>query len=97
VQGEKFFDNLNGLDLSSSKYSIFRATLKTTGKLHFDGKAYSFPVPATREVRRRVENRSDSIPEKTGGWFYWHFRDQAGRWCQIEELRIQAEGLGHAG
>jgi hypothetical protein len=93
VQGTKFLENLNGLALSSSAYRQFSAILRSDGKIHFvDGHAYSYPTGAARAVRRIVENRSDSIPEKTGGWLYWHFRDnQTSRWCQLEELRIRAE------
>lgn len=93
VRGAKtFLDNLNGLDLSSSEYRRFSATLKRDGKIHFDGQAYPYPATAGRAVRRIVEQRSDSIPEKTGGWLYWHFKDEHSRkWCQIEDLRRQAE------
>lgn len=92
VQGEKtFLDNLNGLDLSSSKYKRFAATLKPDGKIHLDGESYGFPATAAREVRRRVEKRSDSIREKTGGWLYWHFKDTDGKWHRIEDLRLQAQ------
>src|SRR5271154_3977427 len=93
VRGAKtFIDNLNGLDLSSSEYRRYPATLKSDGKIHFDGQAYSYPSTAAREVRRQAEGRTDSIPEKTGGWLYWHFKDQrSGKWCQIEDLRKQAE------
>jgi hypothetical protein len=97
VQGERtFLDNLNGLNLSSSKYKQYPATLKPDGKIHFDGESFPFPATAARAVRRLVEQRQDSIPEKTGGWLYWHFKDDAGKWRQIEELRLQAESLGAA-
>jgi hypothetical protein len=98
VQGEKtFLDNLNGLDLSSPKYRQYPATLKPDGKIYFDGEPFPYPTRAARAVRRRVEQREDSIPEKTGGWLYWHFKDHAGNWCQIEELRLQAERIGQTG
>ena len=84
-------DNLNGLDLSSSESRQFPATFKRDGKIHLDGQAYSYPTTAARAVRRQVEGRTDSIPEKTGGWLYWHFKDQnSGKWRQIEDLRKQA-------
>jgi hypothetical protein len=93
VQGNRFLDNLNGLDLSSSEFRQFPAVLRSDGRIHLrNGEAYPYPATAARAVRRIVESRSDPIPEKTGGWLYWHFRDnQTGRWCQIEELRRQAE------
>lgn len=93
VQGTRFLDNLNGLNLSSSEYRQFPAILKSDGRIHFkNGDVYRYPVPAARAVRRIVEKRSDPIPEKTGGWLYWHFKDnQTGRWWQIEELRRRAE------
>ena len=93
VRGETFLDNLNGLDLSSSEYKHFRAVLKNDGNIHYDGEAYPYPTRAARAVRRKVENRSGSIPETTGGWLYWHFKDnETGRWCQIDELRKRAGG-----
>jgi hypothetical protein len=93
AQGKRFLDNLNGLNLPSSEYRQFPAVLKNDGRIHFsNGEAYRYPATAARAIRRIVENRSDPIPEKTGGWLYWHFRDnQTGKWCQIEELRRQAE------
>ena len=102
VRGEKtFLDNLNGLDLngldlSSSKYKQYPATLKSDGKIDFDGESYRYPVTAARAVRRLVEQSEDAIPEKTGGWLYWHFKDGTGKWFQIEELRLQAEALGES-
>jgi hypothetical protein len=94
VKGETFLDNLNGLDLSSSEYQQFPAVLKNDGKIHFkNGESFRYPASAARAVRRIVEKRSDRIPEKTGGWLYWHFREnQSSRWRQIEDLRRQAGG-----
>jgi hypothetical protein len=93
VKGETFLDNLNGLKLSSSEYRQFPAVLKNDGRIHFpNGEAYPYPATASRAVRRVVESRSDRIPEKTGGWLYWHFKDnQTGGWCQIRELQRRAE------
>jgi hypothetical protein len=92
VRAKTFLNDLNGLNLSSSEYKRFPAVLKSDGRIHFEGEAYPYPTRAARAVRRKVEGRSDSIPEPTGGWLYWHFKDnETGRWCQIEELRIRAE------
>lgn len=93
VQDKTFLDNLNAINLSSPQYRRFPATLRADGNIHFpNGESFKYPSTASRAVRKIVENRQDSIPEKTGGWLYWHFKDQAGRWCQIEELRLKAGG-----
>jgi hypothetical protein len=92
VRGTRFVDDLSRVDLSSSEYDHFHATLKRDGKIHFEGSIYLYPASAGRAVRRKVEGRVDSVPEKTGGWLYWHYKDDTGKWRQIEDLRMQAGG-----
>jgi hypothetical protein len=88
VRGRTFLEDLNGKDLSSAEYEKFEAVLDKNGVIAFDGETFAYPSTASRAVRKIVEHRSDRIPEKTGGWLYWHFKDpRTNRWAQIEELR----------
>lgn len=90
TRGESFLKNLNGITIDSKEYRCF-PVLKRDGKIHFENKMYEFPTKAARAVRQIVEGRSDSIPEKTGGWLYWHFQGAGGKWIQLDELRVQAK------
>jgi hypothetical protein len=88
VRGRRFLENLDGLDLSSKEYRQFSAVLRTSGEILFNEEVYRFPSRAARAVRRIIEGRRDWPSEKTGGWPYWHFRDQrTGGWVPLQRLR----------
>jgi len=83
-----YLQNLNNESIDAPQCSRFTAILRKDGHIVFEGAAHPFPTQAMRAVRRVVEGRSDGIPEKTGGWPYWHWKERrTGSWLSLEQLR----------